>query len=81
MIKKTNNRPERKYSGIAKIGYDTNTKNNICVKYRFNDVQKFILFMNRKYSPMWINIYNRIGPDKNKLAYTWGRNKGLQKAH
>jgi len=80
MIKKKIIRPERKFSGIGKIGYDTNLKNNICVKYRFNDVNKFIIFMINKHNPMWINIYNRTGTNKNKLAYTWGKNKGLQTA-
>ena len=61
--------------------FDTSTKQNICVKYRFNDVNKFIIFINNKFNPLWINIYYRTGEQKNKLAYTWGRNKGLQSAY
>jgi len=80
MIRKKN-KVERKFSAIAKIGFDTSTKQNICVKYRFNDVNKFIIFINNKFNPLWINIYYRTGEQRNKLAYTWGRNKGLQSAY
>jgi heterodisulfide reductase subunit A-like polyferredoxin len=81
MTKKKISRPQRKFSGIAKVGFNTSTKQNICVKYRFNDVNKFIIFINNQFNPLWINIYYRTGEQKNKLAYTWGRNKGLQSAY
>lgn len=72
----------KKYIGIAKIGYDKTIKNNICVKYRFNDVDKFIKFLTLKFpSVAWINIYNKVEPEKNKLVYTWGNIKGLCKAY
>ena len=72
----------KKYIGIAKIGYDKTIKNNICVKYRFNDIDKFKKFLTLKFpSVAWINIYNKIEPEKNKLVYTWGNIKGLCKAY
>lgn len=72
---------EKKYSGIGKVGYNKDTKTNICVKYRFNNVDDFIKFMLRKYKVNWINIYHRTGDEKNKLAYTWGSKKGLEKPY
>jgi hypothetical protein len=74
-------RPQTKYTGIAKIGYDKAIKNNICVSYRFNDINNFLLFMERKHKPIWINIYYKSGDQKGKLAYTWGKFKGLQQAY
>jgi len=68
----------RKYVGIAKIGYNKELKNPICCKYRFNDINKFISFVTVKFPAVaWINIYERKGVNKNKLAYTWGNIKGL----
>jgi hypothetical protein len=70
---------ERKYVGIAKIGYNPATRQPICCKYRFNDINKFLLFLQRKFPAVcWCNIYFRTGAEKNKLAYTWGKFKGLQ---
>ena len=72
---------EKKYSGIAKVGYNKDTKTNICVKYRFNNIDNFLKFMNLKYKVQWINIFFRTGNQANKLAYTYGSKKGLEKAH
>ena len=79
MKKKT--RAEKKYSAIAKVGYNKENKTNICVKYRFNDINDFLKFMNRKYNVQWINIFYRTGEQSNKLAYTWGNKKGLEKPY
>lgn len=70
-------RKSKKYVGIGKVGYIAG-KGNICVKYRFNDINNFLAFMNRKYTPYWINIFSNDGPDKNRLVFTWGRKKGLE---
>ena len=72
---------ERKFSAIAKIGYDKNLKQNICVKYRFNNLDNFLNFIQKKHNPFFVNIYFRTGVNARQLAYTWGRNKGLQSAH
>lgn len=74
------NRPQKKYSAIAKVGYDMINKKPICVLYRFNKIDNFLQFMQKKYSPVWINIYYKSGDKKGKLAYTWGKFKGLQEA-
>ena len=68
---------ERKCCGIAKIGFDKSTKQNICVKYRFNDLDNFLKFIQKKHNPFFVNIYFRTGVNARQLAYTWGRNKGL----
>jgi hypothetical protein len=74
-------RPKKRYTAIAKVGYDTTLKQNICVLYRFNNVDNFIKFMQTKYVPLWINIYYKSGDQAGKLAYTWGKHKGLQSAY
>lgn len=74
-------RPKKRYTAIAKIGYDQTLKNNICVLYRFNNIDNFIKFMKKKYVPVWINIYYKSGDQAGKLAYTWGKFKGLQTAY
>lgn len=79
---KNKNRPERKFTAIAKVGYDKSIQKNICVKYRTNKPENVIAFLQKKFpSVCWINIFHRIGDRKNMLAYTWGKNKGLQPAH
>lgn len=70
---------EKRFIAIAKVGYDPG-RGNICVKYRFNDLNNFLAFMQRKYTPYWINIFNKTDPQAGKLVYTWGRKKGLQDA-
>ena len=68
-------RPKKRYTAIAKIGYDQTLKNNICVLYRFNNIDNFLKFMQKKYVPVWINIYYKSGDQAGKLAYTWGKFK------
>lgn len=76
---KSRKKAERKYCGIAKISYNSATKQPVCCKYRFNDITKFLFFLQQKYPLVcWCNIYYRTGTQKNKLAYTWGKFKGLQ---
>ena len=48
-------RKNKKFVAIAKVGYLPG-QGNICVKYRFNNLENFMAFMNRKYQPYWINI-------------------------
>lgn len=74
-------RPLRKFTAIAKIGYDVTAKQNIMVKYKFNDLDNFIKFMQRKWQPLYINIFYLAGAERGKLVYTWGRKKGLQPAN
>lgn len=74
-------RAKKKYSAIAKVGFDPATKNNICVLYRFNDIDNFLKFIQKKYPVVWINIYHKSGDQARKLAYTWGKFKGLQTAY
>jgi len=51
------------------------------VKYRVNDYLKGIDFVNKKYkNTLFINIFYNNGINKRKLAYTWGKNKGLELA-
>jgi len=74
-------RPKKRYTAIAKVGYDKTLKQNICVLYRFNDINNFLKFMQKKYNPAYINIYYKSGEQAGKLAYTWGKFKGLQTAY
>lgn len=82
MKKKEKIRPKKLYTAIAKVGYNKSLQQNICVKYRFNKVDNFLIFIQKKFpSICWINIFNNIGIDKDKLVYTWGKNKGLQRPY
>ena len=68
----------KKYNAIAKVGYNPTTKENICVKYRFNKIDNFISFINSKYNNVyWINIFDK---QTRQLKYTWGKKKGLEEA-
>ena len=69
----------KRFTAVAKVGWDP-IRGNICVKYRFNDLNNFLAFMQRKYSPYWINIFYKSGTQAGRLAYTWGRKKGLEDA-
>jgi hypothetical protein len=72
---------KKKYVGIAKVGYDPAFKQPICVKYRFDRMDKFLIFIQHKFPAVcWINIYYKSGANKGKLCYTWGKLKGLQEA-
>jgi hypothetical protein len=74
-------RAKKRYTAIAKVGYDKTLKNNICVLYRFNDIDNFLKFIQKKYPVSWINIYYKSGDQAGKLAFTWGKFKGLQTAY
>ena len=68
---------KRKYTAIAKVGTD-DKGNNICVKYRFNHIGKFIDFCIAKHpGTKWINIFNK---ETKTLEYTFGIKKGLEQA-
>lgn len=83
-MEKEKKKAPRKYAAIAKIGYNPALKQPICVKYRFNNIEKFIEFMRSKYPLIcWINIYAKdidAGTKRGLLLYTWGNKKGLQNA-
>lgn len=80
--KKIKNKVSKKYVGIAKVGYNISIKQSICVKYRFDNTDKFIIFIKNKFPNVcWINIYSNTGMNKDKLLFTWGLHKGLQTAY
>lgn len=68
----------KRYTAIAKVGY-IQGKGNVCVKYRFNNLDNFMAFIRKKYDPYWINIFYKSGDQAGMLAYTWGRKKGLER--
>ena len=64
----------RKYTAIVKTG-TLPDGSNICVKYRFNNINNFLNFIQAKYPNVkWANIYNK---ETKQLIYTWGNKKGL----
>jgi len=66
----------KKFVSIAKVD------NTTFVKYRFNDIDKYILFQLKKWpDTRFINIFSNKGADKRKLLYTYGRKKGLEPSH
>jgi hypothetical protein len=75
---------KRNFTGIAKVGYNHAAKQPICVKYRFNNKEKFVEFLMKKYPNVcWCNIYAKdINGGKNKglLLFLWGKNKGFTNA-
>ena len=76
---------KRNYIGIAKIGYNQQTKQPICVKYRFNNKEKFIDFLRNKFTFVyWVNVYAKDideGKYKGKLLYLWGNKQGFKTAN
>ena len=67
---------KRKYKVIAKT---TNAGN--FVKYRSNNAENFIKFLQRKYpGACYANFYSNRGADRGALVLTWGKFKGLQPA-
>jgi hypothetical protein len=73
------NKPEKKIKKFVSVAKVDNTK---FVKYRFNDINKYIEFQLRKWpDTRFINIFSNKGADKRKLLYTYGRKKGLEPSH
>jgi hypothetical protein len=66
---------KKKFCIIAKI----NTGQ--FVKYRSNNLDNFFIFLNKKYSVYYANVFSNTGLDERKLIYTYGKNKGLQPAY
>ena len=71
----TETRKKRKFVAIAKA------ENSNFVKYRFNDLNKFIEFIVKKHNPFFFNVFSNTGINKGLLMYTWGRKKGLEPAN
>jgi hypothetical protein len=65
---------KKKFAIIAKV----NT--NQFVKYRSNNLENFFIFLNKKYSVYYANVFSNTGSDERKLIYTYGKHKGLQPA-
>ena len=79
---KKSKRKDRKFTLIAKVDYDPILKQAKCVRFKTNNIDNTIKFLQIKFTKLaWINIYGRIGADKGKLLETWGSKKGRQLAH
>ena len=66
----------RKFVIIAKVDSSN------FVKYRSDNIDNLLIFLKKKYSDLrFANIYSNQGADQNKLLYTWGKIKGLQKGY
>ena len=67
---------KRKFVVIAKIDSVN------FVKYRSDNYDNLILFLKKKYPDLrFANIYSNQGIDENKMLYTWGKIKGLQRSY
>jgi len=56
-------RPKR-YIAIVKISNNTDGS-AYCVKYRFDDLLKFVIFLDKNWSDWkWFNVYSNKGADK-----------------
>ena len=61
---KPKNQP-KKYIAIVKINNNPDKTAN-CVKYRFDDLLKFTLFLDQKWKDWkWYNVYSNKGENKN----------------
>jgi hypothetical protein len=73
------NRPKR-YIAIVKI---SNKPDGCayCVKYRFDDLLKFVNFLDKKWSEWkWFNVYSNKGTDKGKqLGNFTNKNRPVRK--
>ena len=71
----------RKFRAIAKVPPAETDKGTGFVKYRFNNIDKFLVFIQNKYSSVYfINFFHNAEgkPNHEKLCYTWGKKKGLE---
>ena len=66
---------KRKFVIIAK------TSSGNFVKFRTNNVEKTIIFLNDKHQIYFANIFSNNGPNKGMLIYTYGKKKGIEAAH
>jgi len=67
---------KKKYCIIAKVD------NVNFVKYRANDLTNVFIFLKNKFPDIrYANVFSNLGVNKNKLMFTWGKNKGLQNAY
>lgn len=54
----------KRYIAIVKIGNNTDGTAN-CVKYRFDDLLKFTVFLDKKWQAWkWFNVYSNKGENK-----------------
>ncbi|MFW6218739.1 MAG: hypothetical protein ACOC3S_01330 [Bacteroidota bacterium] len=69
-----NNKP-KKYVAIIKIANNPDGSAH-CVKYRFNEIMKFMPFLDSKYKDWrWMNVYKNVSPDKGRFLKNFTKNK------
>lgn len=66
---------KKKFCIIAKVGTEQ------FVKYRSSNLDNFFIFLNKRYTVYYANVFSNVGADENKLIFTYGRHKGLQPAY
>ena len=66
---------KRKFVIIAK------TSSGNFVKFRTNNIEKTIIFLNDKHQIYFANIFSNTGQNKGMLVYTYGKKKGIETAH
>ena len=73
------NRPKR-YIAIVKISNNPDGS-AYCVKYRFDDLLKFVIFLDKKWAEWkWLNIYSNKGTDKGlQLGSFTNKNRPVRK--
>lgn len=78
-MKKKHNKPKA-YIAIAKVA-DKADGTAHCVKFRFNNLLKFTIFLDTKWSGWrWYNVFSNRGNDKgNQVANFTNKNRPLTK--
>jgi hypothetical protein len=65
----------KRYCAIVKINNRLNGKAH-CVKYRFNDLVNFTLFLDKTWSDWrWYNVYSNLGINKGSQLASFTKNK------
>lgn len=65
----------KKYKAIVKISNNPDGT-AYCVKYRFNDLQKFTSYLDQKWSEWkWYNVYSNQSENKGKQIGSFTKNK------
>jgi len=74
--KSNSEKSRRKFVIIGKVDKDK------FVKYRCNDLTKLFEFLLKEFPGLlFVNVFSNKGAGKGVMLYTWGRKKGLEKAH